>query len=240
MDVEEFVRRIKPFVGYLVDWQQQLRPLSLASLLEGGRSPAQVAIISVDVTNGFCRAGALASTRVAGIVPPIVALYRRAHALGVYHFIFPHDAHDPLALEFGSYPPHCVRGSIESEPVAELKSLPFFDDLVVMMPKNSIDAAVGTGLDPWLDDHPEVDTFIVVGDCTDICVYLLAIHLRVRANVANRQVRVIVPADSVDTYDLTVPIAHEIGSVPHDADLLHVMFLYHMMLNGVEIAARIE
>jgi nicotinamidase-related amidase len=159
--------------------------------------------------------------------------------MGVRHFIFSYDAHEPQALEFSSYPAHCVRGSSESEAVSEIKSLPFFDQFV-MMPKNSIDAALATNLDVWLDGYPEINMFIIVGDCTDICVYLLAIHLRSRANVLNQQVRIIVPADCVDTYDLPVHIAQEIGAVPHDGDLLHLIFLYHMMLNGVEVVSRVE
>ena len=237
MNVEQLIEHSRPFLAYLVEWKAGLQPLDLASVLEG--RPERAAIISVDVINGFCYQGPLASPRVASIVPPIVALFKRAHELGVQHFILTQDTHDPEAVEFGSYPPHCVRGSSESETVPEFKELPFFDRFVIM-PKNSIDSSLGTDLDPWLDDHPEVDTFIVVGDCTDLCTYQLAMHLRLRANALNRQVRVILPEDGVDTYDLPVDTAREIGAVPHDGDLLHHIFLYSMMLNGVEVVSTVK
>jgi len=237
MNVEQLIEHSKPFLAYLVEWKAGLQPLDLASVLEG--RPERAAIISVDVINGFCYQGPLASPRVASIVPPIVALFKRAHELGVPHFILTQDTHDPEAVEFGSYPPHCVRGSSESETVPEFKELPFFDRFVIM-PKNSIDSSLGTDLDPWLDDHPEVDTFIVVGDCTDLCTYQLAMHLRLRANALNRQVRVVLPEDGVDTYDLPVDTAREIGAVPHDGDLLHLIFLYSMMLNGVEVVSTVK
>jgi nicotinamidase-related amidase len=237
MSVEQLIEQSKPFLSYMAEWKENLQPLDLASAIEG--RPQRAAIISVDVTNGFCYEGPLASPRVATIVKPIVALFQRAYGLGVRHFILPQDTHDPDAVEFGSYPPHCVRGSSQSQTVPEIKGLPFAD-LFITMPKNCIDSALGTDLDAWVDDHPEVDTFIVVGDCTDLCTYQLAMHLRVRANAFNRQVRVIVPEDGTDTYDLAVNVAHEIGAVPHNGDLLHLISLYHMMLNGVEVISSIK
>jgi nicotinamidase-related amidase len=237
MNVEQLIEQSKPFLSYVAEWKENLQPLDLASALEG--RPERAAVISVDVTNGFCYEGPLASPRVATIVKPIVALFQRAYGLGMRHFILPQDTHDPEAVEFGSYPPHCVRGSSQSQTVPEIKELPFAD-LFITMPKNCIDSALGTDLDAWVDDQPEVDTFIVVGDCTDLCTYQLAMHLRVRANAFNRQVRVIVPEDSTDTYDLAVNVAHDIGAVPHNGDLLHFIFLYHMMLNGVEVVSTIK
>jgi hypothetical protein len=44
----------------------------------------------------------------------------------------------------------------------------------------------------------------------------------------------------VDTYDMAVDIAKSIGAIPHDGDLLHAIFLYHMALNGVEVVAGIK
>ncbi|MBI3733581.1 MAG: isochorismatase family protein [Chloroflexi bacterium] len=73
-------------------------------------------------------------------------------------------------------------------------------------------------LDAWLDAHP-LDTVIVVGDCTDICVFLLALHLRTRANARNQSLRIIVPAHCVDTYDLPIETARQVGALPHDGEL---------------------
>ena len=49
-----------------------------------------------------------------------------------------------------------------------------------------------------------------------------------------------VPVDGVDTYDLPVETARSIGAVPHPADLLHLVFLYSLMLNGVEVVRSIR
>jgi nicotinamidase-related amidase len=231
MDLNTLMKNSAPFLQYVTEWESALPSLKLASL---NTDPRQIAILSVDVINGFCHIGPLASPRVKGIIGPIVGLFERAHAAGVRHFILTQDTHEPDAVEFGQYAPHCVRGTEESEAVPEFKALPFYNEMITF-PKNSIHSAMNTGLEDWLKEHPEVNTFIVVGDCTDLCTYQLAMHVRLRANANQLRQRVILPVDCVDTYDLPVETAKQIGAVPHDADLLHLVFLYHMMLNGVEV-----
>jgi len=93
-----------------------------------------------------------------------------------------------------------------------------------------------TEFDAWLVAHPALRTAIVAGNCTDLCVYQLAMHLRLRHNARNvPDVAVIVPADAVDTYDLPVETATEIGAFPHPGDFFHQVFLYHMALNGIQV-----
>ena len=227
----------KPFLDWLARWEADLPSLELETVVI---EPGRVALVSSDLVKGFCREGPLASPRTASIIPAAVDLFRRAHELGVRHFLLTEDAHDPDAVEFSAYPPHCVAGTAESETIDELKGLPF-SDLFTIFAKNSISSTIGTDLNAWLEAHPEVSTFIIVGDCTDICVYQLAIDLRLRANVlGQRDARVIVPADAVQTYDMPVEMAEELGALPHDGDLLHSIFLYHMALNGIEVVAHLH
>jgi hypothetical protein len=65
-------------------------------------------------------------------------------------------------------------------------------------------------------------------------------QLRLDANARQLQRRVIVPTDCVDTYDRAVVIATQQGGLPHDAELLNAVFLYHMALNGVEVVRKIQ
>lgn len=237
MNVQTLIAESTPFLSWVIDWQNKLPTLSMTEIV--GEHPERVAVISVDVINGFCYEGPLASPRVAKLVDPITALFKNAHAAGVSHFILTQDTHPADAVEFGSYPPHCVRGTSESETVAAFTELPFFNQFQVM-PKNSLSSTIDTDFPAWLAAHPEVDTFITVGDCTDLCTYQLAMDLKLRGNAANRPVRVILPADCVDTYDLPVVVAADIGAVPHDGNLMHLIFLYNMMLNGVEVVAALK
>lgn len=241
MNLEQLLDNSRPFLGWLVNWYNDRPTLVLEQILEdAGRDPDKVAVLAVDVTAGFCHEGALASERVGRIVGPIVRLLERAHSLGVRHFILPQDTHSEDAVEFQSFPPHCVRGTNEPVTAPELRRLPF-SDLYLVLEKDSISSNLDTGLGDWLDQRPEVTTFLVTGDCTDFCVYQLAMYLRLRANARNlREVRVIVPIDSVDTFDIPLEVAQEIGAMPHPAGLLHRIFLYSMAQNGVEIVAAVR
>ncbi|KAB8143922.1 isochorismatase family protein [Chloroflexia bacterium SDU3-3] len=229
--------RSKPFLGYLEGWYGGLGPQSLEELIAG--RPEKVAIISIDVINGFCKAGPLASERVGRIAQPIAALFERAYALGVRHFALTQDTHAPDSPEFQVYPPHCIVGTEESEAVDELKALPFYSEIAIF-PKGSINSHIGTSLGMWVDTIPELDTFIVVGDCSDLCAYQAAMHLRLEANALGIERTVVVPADIVDTFDTPVATASELGIYAHDADLHHVLFLHHMASNGVKVVARLD
>ena len=237
MDSQTLMEYSKPFLDHLTDWNTKLPTLDLAAELQ---EPQRAAVISVDLTRGFCTVGPLASPRVQAIVAPIVRLFERTHALGVPHFVLPQDTHEPDAVEFGSFAPHCVRGTEEAKTVPELIALPFVGEFTVI-PKNSINSTLAPGWQAWQAEHPEVCTFIIVGDCTDFGVYQWAMALRVGANSSQaRDVRVIVPADCVDTYDVPLDVAQSLGIMPHPGDLIHLFFLYHMALNGVEVVAHVQ
>ena len=226
----------KAFLDWIYSWEESLPSLDLEKAIA---DPARVAVVSQDLLKGFCDVGPLSSERAASIVPAVVSLFERAHDLGVRNFLLLQDTHDPEAVEFSAYPPHCVEGTEESETIDELQELPF-SDLFTVLPKNSISSNVGTELEPWLEEHPGVDTFIVVGVCTDICIYHAAIYFRTRANVRGQEdARIIVPVNCVQTYDMSVEAAEDVGGMPHDGDLLHRVFLYQMALNDVEVVARL-
>jgi nicotinamidase-related amidase len=173
---------------------------------------------------------------VGALIPAVVDVFTRAHALGVRSLVLTQDTHDPQTPEFGFYPPHCLAGTPESQAVAELAALPFADQLVTIE-KNSLSSHLGTRLGAWLAAHPQIDTFIIIGDCTDLCVFSAAMHLRLEANALNLQRRVIVPAAAVDTFDTPVDVAQSLGIMAHDGDLHHALFLHTMAQNGVEVVA---
>jgi nicotinamidase-related amidase len=197
--------------------------------------PPQTAIFSADMIVGFCDRGNLASGRIDAVTEPVVALFRQSYAQGVRDFILVQDTHDPDTPEFGAWPVHCLRGTEEAETIPELKALPFSDCFVVVE-KNSLHPGLETEFDAWLDAHPDLRTAIVVGNCTDLCVYQLAMHIRLRHNARNvPEVEVIVPANAVQTFDLPVEAAKALGAMPHPGDFFHLTFLHHMALNGIRV-----
>lgn len=241
MNVDNLFSDSRGFLAWLVDWYNNLPGIEMEEILDDvGGNPDAIALFAVDLTQGFADEGPLSSERVASIVPVAVRLFQRAEALGIRHFVLPQDTHSPDAIEFSNFPSHCVAGTEQAQTVAELRSLPFSEEFAIIE-KDSISSSLNTGLESWLEAHPQVKTFIVVGDCTDLCVYQLAMHLRLRANAWHMEgVRVMVPSDGVDTYHLPVELAREIGAMPHHGDLLHLVFLYNMAQNGIQIVKRIQ
>ena len=236
MTVNQLLTQSQPFLTYIGKWHETLEPVSLNEIVRD--TADQTAIISVDVVNGFCYEGPLASPRIRAIVEPIAKLFQKSYRAGIRHFILSQDAHPKQAPEFDHFPVHCLQGAPESETVNRFKRLPFFDQFHIV-PKNSLNAFIGTDLEKWLQAHPEVNTFITVGDCTDLCTYQLAMGLKLWANAYNKRIRVLLPADCVETYDLPLSAAQEIGALPHDGDFFQHVFLYHMMLNGIEVVEKI-
>jgi len=237
MQTETFIAQSRPFIEYMLNWYNGLESISIGELTAG--NPENVGIVSVDVIKGFCDVGPLSSPRINEIVEPIATLFSDAWAAGIRDIALAQDAHPEDAVEFSSYAPHCVRGTEEAETVETFKALPFFDEIEVI-PKNCIDAGQASAFNAWLDARPQITTWIVVGDCSDLCTHQLALHLRLRANQQQmRGVRVIVPVNTVDTYDTPVEAAEALGIPAHNADFLHVTFLYHMMTNGVEVYSEV-
>lgn len=213
----------------LTDWFDSLEPARLADIAP---DPARAAVFCADMIAGFCDEGALASARVGALVAPVTSLFRRARDYGIRDFVLLEDAHDPRSPEFESFPPHCVGGTAEALTVAHLSALPFSESFV-RFPKNSLSPAIGTGFDEWLANHREIQTGIVVGNCTDLCVYQLGMHLRLRANALGAQpFQVVLVANAVDTYDAG-------GAFTHPGDFFHRVFLYHLALNGVRVVREI-
>jgi nicotinamidase-related amidase len=218
--------------AFIADWFTRLQPRPLAEVVA---DPEATAIFSSDMVVGFCDRGNLASPRVDALTEPVVDLFRRAHALGVRDFVLLQDTHYPETPEFEAWPVHCVRGTEETETIPELKALPFADHFTVIE-KNSLHPAHETEFEAWLEAHPRLRTAIVVGNCTDLCVYQLAMHLRLSHNARNAPgVAVVVPANAVDTYDLPEEAARAVGAVPHPGDFYHQVFLHHMALNGIDV-----
>jgi nicotinamidase-related amidase len=228
------------FIAWLDDWYARLPAVSLEDAViapAGGASG--VGVMVVDLLVGFCSEGALASPRVGALGPKAATFLTAAREAGIRHVLTPMDAHPEDSPEFQAFPPHCIAGTREADPIPELTRLPFFREMVPL-PKRSINAGQERALDDWLDAHREVRSWIVIGDCTDLCVYQAAMHLRLRANARGEDRQVWVPADLVDTYDLPVEAAVRIGAMPHDAELMHRLFLYHMALNGVSVVRGIR
>lgn len=220
--------------AFVREWMETLAPATFTELVP---DPARAAFFSADLINGFVHFGPLASPRVLGIVDDVVDLFRRGHDHGIEHFVLMQDTHDPETPEFNAYPPHALEDDPESDAIPELTSLPFAAHFTTVE-KNSLNPAIETAFDAWWDEHRDLNRAIVVGDCTDLCVYQLAMHLRMRANALNLQdFEVIVAENVVQTFD--IPEEGAATGAAHPGDFFHDVFLYHMASNGVRVVSEI-
>lgn len=226
------------YFDWLEKWLGERPTERLPDLIAGAGGPGNTAVFCVDMIKGFASEGPLASPRVAALTGNVVRMLTAAYNADVRDIVLAQDAHSADAPEFRAFPPHCVAGTSEAEPIGAIRNLAFFDQLTII-PKNCLNALVGTALPEWLADRGQLNTLIVIGDCTDLCVYQLAMGLKMRANAEGFVSRVFVPMDCVDTYDLPVDTAQAIGALPHPGDLMHRLALYHMALNGIEVVRTI-
>ncbi|HEY0493303.1 MAG TPA: isochorismatase family cysteine hydrolase [Candidatus Dormibacteraeota bacterium] len=159
--------------------------------------------IVVDVLNGFCKAGNLASPRCLEAIPRIRDVIEERAGSGD-QLIFLADTHDTNDREFEVFPVHCVRGTLEAEVVEELQ--PYLRQSRLIR-KRRYSGFFETDLEEVLSSaRPQRVT--VVGVCTDICV------MHTVADLRNRDYRVIVPAAAVETFDAP---GHPAAEVQHFA-----------------------
>lgn len=188
----------------------------------------RIALGVVDMVNGFVNEGVLASPRVTGIVKDIVALNEKTYGFKKFFFL---DNHGENSAEFNSFPPHCVEGSIETDLIFELKGGATLHSNTTMIPKNSTNGFFAPGFQVWLKENEDkVDTYIITGCVTDICILTFVLTLNTYFVQKNFKKRIIVPMNCVQTYDFGT----------HDGDLMNLFALYNMSINGVEIVDSIE
>ena len=175
----------------------------------------------VDMNNGFAKEGLLYSPRVENLIKPIENFSK--HICSELNRIIAFtDSHDENSIELLNYPTHCLKNSTESDIVDEIKDIKNLE----IIQKNSTN-----GFFVLNDiDFEDIDNIIIVGDCTDICIYQLSITLKSYFNQNNINKNIIVPMNLVDTYN--------IDNV-HNAELLNIVFLNSMIQNGINVVKEI-
>jgi nicotinamidase-related amidase len=121
------------------------------------------AIIVVDMINDFVT-GKLGSERAQKIIPNIAALLKKARKQGI-PIVYLRDAHTSTDKEINLWGEHAMKGTEGSEIVSQLK--PEKNDILIE--KNWYSGFVDTEL-PDVLCKLGVDTLIILGVSTDICV----------------------------------------------------------------------
>ncbi|MGE5673956.1 MAG: cysteine hydrolase family protein [Mycobacterium leprae] len=220
MDRSKFLSQSMTAVGEMLDTIGALPPGKLADL------PAdKTALVIVDMVNGFVTEGPLSSPRVAGLIPAIVKLQQAMVERQMPIIVFG-DCHEPNSVEFEAYPPHCMAFSNESKVIPEIEAVGGYR----RFPKRSTNGYLEPAFQAWLAENPTITNFVLVGDCTDICILQLATTLKTHFNVNGKRSRIIVPVDAVETFD----------APGHHGDLLHLFALINMRGNAIDLVSTLQ
>lgn len=150
-------------------------------------------LIVIDMIKGFTDIGSLKSEFIKSIGEDIKNASKKFS-----HIISINDSHKKHDCEFNSFPPHCIEGSYECEMCDELKDVKFTHTLF----KNSTNGFFSKNFMDvfkyYIDNNFD---FVVVGCCTDICIFQFCITFKTYLNSINKNLNIIVPKNLVETYD---------------------------------------
>ena len=137
--MEKIINNYKSLLSNL----ENLKSLSIDNL-----DLNKTGLFIVDMNNGFAKEGALSSPRVEEIIEPI-ADFGKVISSKINTIVAFTDTHDEDAVEFKSYPTHCLRGDMESETVKELGIEVFSDEQNASSASRQGRQASCTGWVPW-------------------------------------------------------------------------------------------
>ena len=225
----------------------QLSALDLTTVEEG------TGLVIVDEVNGFVTVGA------GNLAPPVpnkqvstmveetdrLAHYFSQNKMPILAFLDTHQSGKPEP----PYPPHCENGTGEEELVPELKWLED-EPKATLVRKDCINGFIGAfqpdgsnAVVDWARTN-QVNTVLVVGICTDICVmdFVLTL-LSARNHGMLPEVKEILVYDKgCSTYHLPRETAESLGlpaSASHPQDVTHYMGLYFMASRGAALVNQV-
>jgi len=232
----------------------------------------RVGLIVVDVVRGFTRSGNLSDPR--SMAPMVQAIGTLVRALDDrlgerLHLLMLRDCHHPDVPE-PPYPPHCIVGTGEELLDPDLAWLADRSQTTVV-DKDCINGLVGAMrsvdsadgrlwrnlLVDWVVEQ-EIETLVIAGDCTDICVSDLTVALlsarnhgmltralpdareRYVAAITSMPIYVYLPGCA--TYDLDPPGPLPAGQEPrrHPGPLAQHVGLWLMASRGAELIDAFE
>ena len=166
-------------------------------------------LVVVDMVNGFIKEGKMSDKDINHITPRIKSLVESflSDEEGV---AFIKDTHEVNSTQFKKYPPHCLKGTSESELISELSS---YEQKSLSYEKNSTSTIFAKNFMRDIERMESLKEVIITGCCTDICVMNLAIPLVNYFDEENRDVRVLVPQNAVETFNSNIHNRDEYNSM---------------------------
>lgn len=156
-------------------------------------------LYNIDMNNGFVNFGPMANPEYNKLVPEQIKMFEKMlRENGQIYFVL--ENHDKDALEFKKYPVHCVRGTREAELIPEFKKYEQIPGVRVFG-KNSINGVFNKDLRKQIRELKALKEVIIEGVCADLCVMDFARGLSRYLDEINKETRIFVVRNAIDTYD---------------------------------------
>ena len=178
-------------------------------------------LVVVDMVNGFIKEGKMSDKDINHITPKIKSLVEKFLSEDEA-VAFIKDTHTRDSIEFRKYPVHCIDGTSECELISELSS---YEKDSLVYRKNSTSTIFASNFMRDIERMKSLEEVVITGCCTDICVMNLAIPLINYFDENDREVKVRVPQNAVETFN----------SETHDREEYNKMALRLMKNQGIGV-----
>lgn len=156
-------------------------------------------LYNIDMNNGFVNFGAMANPKYNELVPEQLKLIEKIRKeKGIINFIL--EGHNEDALEFKTYPKHCILGTPEADLIPELideqkkiNTYTFY--------KNCINGMLNLEVGEQLKQLKNLREIIYSGVCADLCVMDFARTNARFLDQINKDVKLFVVKSTIDTFD---------------------------------------
>ena len=157
------------------------------------------ALFIIDMNNGFVNFGPMANPKYNDLVPEqqaLIEMFREEDEL--VNFIL--ENHDKNALEFVSYPEHCVEGTEEAKLIPEFQDEENKPNTRTYY-KNSINGMLNRTLQDDIKALKRLKMIVLAGVCGDLCVMDFGRTLLRYLDEINHDLKVFVVKSCIDTFD---------------------------------------
>lgn len=158
------------------------------------------ALFMIDMNNGFVNFGPMANPKYNDLVPEqqaLIEMFREEDEL--VNFIL--ENHDKNALEFVSYPEHCVEGTDEAKLIPEFQNEENKPNTRTYY-KNSINGMLNRTLQDDIKALEKLKMIVLAGVCGDLCVMDFGRTLLRYLDEINHDLKVFVVKSCIDTFDV--------------------------------------
>jgi len=156
-------------------------------------------LYNIDMNNGFVNFGPMANPKYNGLVKEQLKLIEKMRKeKGIVDFIL--EGHTEDALEFKTYPKHCILGTSEAELIPELINEQHKINTYTFY-KNCINGMLNLEVGEQLKKLKNLKEIIYSGVCADLCVMDFARTNARLLDQINKDVKLFVVKSTIDTFD---------------------------------------